>query len=76
MNVPQQRKALRVVHLVMAFLLFFSFLAPIELQIRLYVFLVAFPGAAVTGIVMWQMPRIRRLLRPRTEAVPSPQQGP
>jgi thiosulfate reductase cytochrome b subunit len=59
----QQRKAQRVVHLVAAVVLVLYVYAPLDSQLEDAVRFVVFPVAALTGIAMWQAPRIRRALK-------------
>jgi thiosulfate reductase cytochrome b subunit len=61
MTAAQHRKAQRVVHLVAALLLIAYLYAPLEAQLQDAVRFFALPALVVTGIAMWQAPRIRRL---------------
>jgi thiosulfate reductase cytochrome b subunit len=61
MTAGQQRKAQRRVHLAAALLLIAYLYAPLETQLQDAVRFLALPALVVTGIAMWQAPRIRRL---------------
>jgi hypothetical protein len=61
MTAAQQRRAQRVVHLVAALVLIAYLNAPLEAQLQDAVRFVVLPVLVVTGIAMWQAPRIRRL---------------
>jgi thiosulfate reductase cytochrome b subunit len=61
MTAGQQRKAQRRVHLAAALLLIAYLYAPLEAQFQDAVRFLALPALVVTGIAMWQAPRIRRL---------------
>lgn len=63
MTAAQQRRAQRVVHLAAAFVLIAYLYAPLEAQLQDAVRFVVLPLLVVTGIAMWQAPRIRRLRR-------------
>jgi hypothetical protein len=63
MTAARQRKAQRVIHLVAALLLIVYAYAPLEAQFQDAVRFLALPALVVTGIAMWQAPRIRRLRR-------------
>jgi thiosulfate reductase cytochrome b subunit len=77
MTAARQRKAQRVVHLAAALVLVGYLYAPLEAQLQDAVRFVVLPVLVVTGIVMWQAPRIRRLRKNVTparalDAPPSP----
>jgi hypothetical protein len=61
MTAAQQRRAQRVVHLAAALLLIAYVYAPLEAELQDAVRFVSLPALLVTGIAMWQAPRIRRL---------------
>jgi thiosulfate reductase cytochrome b subunit len=61
MTAGQQRKSQRVVHLAAALLLIAYVYAPVEAQLQDALRFVGLPALVVTGIAMWQAPRIRRL---------------
>jgi hypothetical protein len=61
MTAAQQRKAQRRVHLAAALFLIAYLYAPLEAQLQDAVRFLALPALVVTGIAMWQAPRIRRL---------------
>jgi thiosulfate reductase cytochrome b subunit len=61
MTAGQQRKAQRRVHLAAALLLIAYVYAPLETQLQDVVRFLVLPALVVTGIAMWQAPRIRRL---------------
>jgi thiosulfate reductase cytochrome b subunit len=61
MTAAQQRKAQRRVHLAAALLLIAYLYAPLEDQLQDAVRFLALPALMVTGVAMWQAPRIRRL---------------
>jgi hypothetical protein len=61
MTAAQRRKAQRRVHLAAALLLIAYLYAPFEAQLQDAVRFLALPALVVTGIAMWQAPRIRRL---------------
>ena len=61
MTAAQQRKSQLIVHLVAALLLIAYLYAPLEAQLQTAVRFLALPALVVTGIAMWQSPRIRRL---------------
>lgn len=63
MTAAQQRKVLRVVHLVAAFVLVGIVIAPVGGYLHYGVSFIALAVLVVTGIAMWQAPRIRRLLK-------------
>jgi thiosulfate reductase cytochrome b subunit len=75
MTAAQQRKAQRVVHLAAALVLVAYLYAPLEAQLQDAVRFIVVPLIVVTGIAMWQAPRIRRLRktvsRTRALGVPS-----
>jgi hypothetical protein len=60
MTAAQQRKVQRGVHLVGAVVLLAYVYAPLESQLQDVVRFVVFPVLIVTGMAMWQAPRIRR----------------
>jgi thiosulfate reductase cytochrome b subunit len=74
MTAAQQRKAQRVVHLAAALVLVAYLYAPLEAQLQDAVRFVVVPVLVVTGIAMWQAPRIRRLQKTvrRTRALAKP----
>jgi hypothetical protein len=57
----QQRRAQRAVHLVAGLVLIAYLYAPLEEQLQDAVRFVVLPLLVVTGIAMWQAPRLRRL---------------
>jgi thiosulfate reductase cytochrome b subunit len=59
----QQRKVQRVVHLAAAVVLLAYVYAPVEAQLQDAVRFMVFPLLTLTGIAMWQAPRIRRTLK-------------
>jgi thiosulfate reductase cytochrome b subunit len=61
MTAAQQRKAQRRVHLAAALLLIAYVYAPLEAQLQDAVRFLVLPALVLTGIAMWQAPRIRRL---------------
>jgi hypothetical protein len=61
MTAGQQRKAQRRVHLAAGLLVIAYLYAPLETQLQDAVRFIALPALVVTGIAMWQAPRIRRL---------------
>jgi hypothetical protein len=61
MTAAQQRRAQRAVHLAAGLLLIAYLYAPLEAQLQDAVRFLALPALVVTGISMWQAPRIRRL---------------
>jgi hypothetical protein len=61
MTAAQQRKAQRFVHLAAALVLVAHLYAPLEAQLQDAIRFVVLPLLVVTGIAMWQAPRIRRL---------------
>jgi thiosulfate reductase cytochrome b subunit len=74
MTAAQQRKAQRVVHLAAALVLVAYLYTPLEAQLQDAVRFVVVPALVVTGIAMWQAPRIRRLQKTvsRTRALAKP----
>lgn len=63
MTAAQQRRVQRGVHLAAGFLLIAYVYGPLAAPFQDAVRFVALPALAVTGIAMWQAPRIRRLRR-------------
>lgn len=63
MTARQQRKLQRAVHLAAAVALLLYVYAPVEAQLQHAVRFLLFPLLALTGIAMWQAPRIRRALK-------------
>ena len=61
MTAAQQRKALRVAHLIAAAALVGAVIFLPDVSLRYAVSLVVLAVLAVTGGAMWQAPRIRRL---------------
>jgi thiosulfate reductase cytochrome b subunit len=61
MTAAQQRKAQRRVHLAAALVLTAYLYAPLETQLQDAVRFLVLPALVLTGIAMWQAPRIRRL---------------
>ena len=59
----QQRKLQRTLHLVAAALLLGCVYAPAPSPVQDLVRFVVFPLLVVTGVAMWQAPRVRRFLR-------------
>jgi hypothetical protein len=74
MTAAQQRRAQRAVHLIAALVLVAYVYAPLEARLQDAVRFVVLPLLVVTGIAMWQAPRIRRLRKSvtRTRAVTAP----
>ena len=74
MTAAQQRKAQRIVHLAAALVLIAYLYVPLDAELQDAVRFVVLPVLVVTGIAMWQAPRIRRLRksasRPRAVAEP------
>jgi thiosulfate reductase cytochrome b subunit len=66
MTAAQQRKAQRIVHLAAALVLVAYLYAPFGGQLHDVARFIVVPVLALTGIAMWQAPRIRRLLRAGT----------
>jgi thiosulfate reductase cytochrome b subunit len=62
MTAGQQRKVQRAVHLAAAALLLGYVYAPVDGQLQDVVRFIVFPLLTLTGIAMWQAPRIRRRL--------------
>ena len=60
MTAAQQRKVQRVVHLAGGLVLLAYVYAPLEAQLQDVVRFAVFPALVVTGMAMWQAPRIRR----------------
>jgi hypothetical protein len=63
MTAAKQRKLQRVVHLVAGAALLGYVYAPLGGELEAAVRMVVFPLLVVTGIAMWQAPRLRRGLR-------------
>jgi hypothetical protein len=63
MTAGAQRKLQRRAHLVAAATLLTYVYVPIGSDLEAAVRIVFFPRLAVTGLAMWQAPRIRRALR-------------
>jgi hypothetical protein len=61
MTAAQQRRAQRGVHLIAALVLIVYLYAPLEAELQDAVRFIVLPVLVVTGIAMWQAPRIRRL---------------
>jgi thiosulfate reductase cytochrome b subunit len=61
MTAAQQRRAQRAVHLAAALMLIAYLYAPLDAQLENAVRFLVLPLLVVTGIAMWQAPRIRRL---------------
>jgi thiosulfate reductase cytochrome b subunit len=61
MTAAQQRRVQRVVHLIAALVLVGYLYAPLAAQLEDAVRFIVVPLLVVTGIAMWQAPRIRRL---------------
>lgn len=76
MTAAQQRKLQRAVHLVTGVMLLAFVYGPDAGHFHTFVQVVALPVLVLTGIVMWQAPRLRRLRkrvsRTRALAVTSP----
>lgn len=64
-SAARQRTLSRRAHLVAAVVLLAYVYGPLEAELQTVVRFVVFPLLATTGLVMWQAPRIRRLLRGR-----------
>ena len=73
MTAGQQRKAQRIAHLAAAVVLVGYLYAPLEAQPQDAVRFFVLPLLVMTGIAMWQAPRLRRLRRAgrRTRALDS-----
>lgn len=63
MNAAQQRKAPRIVHLIAAVGIIAAVYGPAGAQLHDLVRFIILPVVALTGILMWQAPRIRKLRR-------------
>jgi hypothetical protein len=63
MTAAQQRKAQRAIHLIAALVLVAYLYAPLEGRLEDAVRFVILPVLVLTGIAMWQAPRIRRALK-------------
>lgn len=61
MSAAQQRKAQRAVHLIAGLVLIAYLYGPLEDQLQDVVRFLVLPLLVVTGIAMWQAPRIRKL---------------
>jgi hypothetical protein len=61
MTAAQQRRVQRRVHLASALVLIAYLYVPLEAQLQDAVRFLVLPALVVTGIAMWQAPRIRRL---------------
>ena len=61
MTAGQQRKVQRLVHLAAGLVLIAYLYAPLEAQLEDAVRFLVLPVLVLTGIAMWQAPRIRRL---------------
>jgi thiosulfate reductase cytochrome b subunit len=61
MTAAQQRKVQRLVHLAAGLVLIAYLYAPLEAQLEDAVRFLVLPMLVLTGIAMWQAPRIRRL---------------
>lgn len=74
MTAAQQRKVQRAVHLAAALLMVAYVYMPLEAQLQDAVRFIVLPVLVVTGIAMWQAPRIRRLRKTltRTHALAEP----
>jgi len=74
MTAGQQRKVQRLVHLAAGLVLIAYLYAPLEAQLEDAIRFLVLPVLVLTGMVMWQAPRIRRLRkavsRPRALAEP------
>ena len=67
----RQRKLQRIAHLVGAAVLFAYVYVPLGTELEGVVRFGIFPLVTVTGILMWQAPRIRRVLRAARGPAPS-----
>jgi thiosulfate reductase cytochrome b subunit len=63
MTAGTQRKLQRVVHLAAAVVLLAYVYAPLEAQLQDFVRFMVFPLLGLTGIAMWQAPRLRGTLK-------------
>jgi hydrogenase-4 membrane subunit HyfE len=63
MTPAQQRRAQRRVHLAAGLLLIAYLYVPLEAQLQDAVRFLVLPALVLTGIAMWQAPRVRRLRR-------------
>jgi hypothetical protein len=75
MTAARQRKAQRVVHLAAALVPVGYLYAPLEAQLQDAVRFVVLPVLVVTGIAMWQGPRIRRLRKNVTRTADRPRRS-
>ena len=62
MSALQQRKTLRAVHLVLGVTIILFAYGPHVAVMQDVIRVVVLPALVLTGIAMWQMPRLRRLL--------------
>ena len=67
MNAAQQRKAQRLVHLIAAIAIVADAYGPGGTALHDVVCFLALPVLALTGILVWQAPRIRRLWKRLSE---------
>lgn len=65
MTAAQQRKALRTVHLITGVALVAYVYLPAPAELRDVIRFLILPVLVLTGMSMWQAPRLRRLARPR-----------
>jgi hypothetical protein len=70
MTAGQQRKVQRLVHLAAGLMLIAYLYAPLDAPLENAVRFVVLPVVVLTGIAMWQAPRIRRLRETRTGTRP------
>jgi hypothetical protein len=77
MTAAQRRRVQGAVHLAAALVLLAYLYAPLEVQLQDAVRFVVLPVLVVTGVAMWQAPRIRRLRKTltRTRALAEPRAG-
>jgi hypothetical protein len=63
MTAARQRKLQRLAHLLAGAILLAYVYVPVGAEIESAVRMLVFPLLVVTGIAMWQAPRLRRLLK-------------
>jgi hypothetical protein len=72
MSAGRQRRLQRIMHLVAGVALLAYVYAPIGSELEATVRVIVAPLLAVSGLAMWQAPRVRRALRRRRPAAPAP----
>lgn len=70
MTAAEQRKALRAVHLITGLALVAYVYLPAPAELREVVRFLILPVLVLTGVAMWQAPRLRRLRKTRTGRQP------